>query len=201
MPTKRKFGDTLTGGTGDVNPQTYVLQSDPITAIAGAALNFGFNKGFPLPVPRYSASIGKSIVFELLSVDWYFVNVNPPPVVGEILGVFAAVTTDPFIPSGSALVQPFFSGFYSNPRHLSIFAKGIGTMTAVGWYEAVHYAEDNLTDQDGHGTLVATDNIYLQVVADPSATTAINCQITARLSYRLKEVSLTEYIGIVQSQQ
>lgn len=56
----------------------------------------------------------------------------------------------------------------------------------------------DLTDEAGHGYLVATDTITLETNADQTA--AVNAGF-ARIRYRWKEVSLTEYIGIVQAQQ
>lgn len=56
----------------------------------------------------------------------------------------------------------------------------------------------DLTDGDGHGILVATDNIFFQVTSNGFASAA---EQSVKLLYRFKEVSLVEYIGIVQSQQ
>ncbi len=56
----------------------------------------------------------------------------------------------------------------------------------------------DLTDDTGHGVLVATDNIFIQCFSS-SALNPITA--SARLFYRWKNVSLAEYIGIVQSQQ
>jgi hypothetical protein len=55
-----------------------------------------------------------------------------------------------------------------------------------------------LTDQAGHGYLVATDNIYLAL---RTITTAQVNSFICRITYRFKEVSLAAYVGIVQSQQ
>lgn len=61
---------------------------------------------------------------------------------------------------------------------------------------------DDLTDQAGHGLLVATDNIYLNVWMDSTGAQVItNPAVVCTLHYRLKEIGLQEYIGIVQSQQ
>lgn len=74
------------------------------------------------------------------------------------------------------------------------------------------YSTDNegidihdLTDGAGHGLLVATDNIWL------SHALTVNCpgiafqtgsgQVTCEIIYRMKKITLAEYVGIVQSQQ
>jgi len=56
----------------------------------------------------------------------------------------------------------------------------------------------DLTDGMGHGILVASDYFFVQVDSD-----GIGAVITTyfKLLYRIKNVALTEYIGIVQSQQ
>jgi hypothetical protein len=56
----------------------------------------------------------------------------------------------------------------------------------------------DLTDNAGHGILIATDSIYGQV---NSANTATTNTVYFKLLYRFKEVNLIEYVGIVQSQQ
>jgi hypothetical protein len=59
----------------------------------------------------------------------------------------------------------------------------------------------NLNDGDGNGVLVATDNLYITLITNvATATGAINNAL-ARILYRWKEVSLEEYIGIVQAQK
>ena len=72
--------------------------------------------------------------------------------------------------------------------------------TAAGTYMSNY---DNtkimdLTDGAGHGILVATDNIFIQVI---SVGTGLTNTVRIKLLYRWKNVSLQEYIGIVQSQQ
>lgn len=56
----------------------------------------------------------------------------------------------------------------------------------------------DLTDKAGHGFLVATDQIYAYI---QSANLGDNVTGYMRVQYRFKEVTLQEYIGIVQSQQ
>jgi hypothetical protein len=56
-----------------------------------------------------------------------------------------------------------------------------------------------LTDSNGHGLLVATDQLFMNV--DTQNTAQKTFSAVARVGYRFKDVGLTEYIGIVQSQQ
>lgn len=74
MSKRAKSDGSLTGGTGDVNPQVYRL------SVATAAITTNFptvlsasgyaTQQFPLPVPRFPSKQGKSIVVEILKVRW-----------------------------------------------------------------------------------------------------------------------------------
>jgi len=55
----------------------------------------------------------------------------------------------------------------------------------------------DLTDQNGNGILIATDQIFV-VMAHLGA--AVNAQATAKVTYRIVNVGIQEYVGIVQSQ-
>jgi len=65
----------------------------------------------------------------------------------------------------------------------------------------------DLTDGAGHGILIATDNVYLSfdvLISSPSGVSVsvlVGSYLQCDLIYRFKNVSLQEYIGIVQSQQ
>lgn len=54
----------------------------------------------------------------------------------------------------------------------------------------------DLTDGAGHGVLVATDNIYLWAAISE----AVVHQVDFAILYRFKNVTMSEYVGIAQSQ-
>jgi len=70
------------------------------------------------------------------------------------------------------------------------------TISILPGADVGNYVQD-LTDQAGHGMLVAADKLFLFAFSDDAS----NSEIYALIKYRWKNVSLTEYIGIVQSSQ
>lgn len=66
MPPKRK-GDDLTGGTGDVNPQYMTIPFVAIQGTAGAT-----PVSAVVPIPRYPEKNGRSIVMEVLAVEFVY---------------------------------------------------------------------------------------------------------------------------------
>lgn len=100
---------------------------------------------------------------------------------------------------------PPFSFFphriFSNPKVFAWTELSVrNAFTAAGSVAQVQPVMQtvDLTDGQGHGVLIATDNIYVC----GSASGYQNVQtISFKILYRLKTVSLSEYVGMVQSQQ
>lgn len=67
----------------------------------------------------------------------------------------------------------------------------------MGVYFPTEPFVQDLTDGAGHGLLIATDNLYLGV---DSEATGFAQSVQCKILYRWKNVSETEYVGIVQSQ-
>lgn len=168
----------LTGGTGDVNPQILnivVKQTAADTATTGEA---------PLPIPRgFTSKKGKAIVFEVLWVQYFFDEITSP---GAAANLRATLSTT------GAAVDP------SDPEVFSLVDLDYLFATAVGFAYLPRGVKDVLHDGAGHGFLVGTDNIFL--TCGSNNTSRVNT-VTAKVAYRFKEVSLEEYIGIVQGQQ
>lgn len=184
---KRRRTNSLSGGTGDINPQFYsgtILQTGNDTV---DSLNY------ILPTPRFSAGQGKAIVIEILKV-WSTMDFQPPLVVAisTYNSFFALSTKDHGIVTMSNLATP--DVFYFTKETL------IGAFTAA---EAVVYNMDDLhfadlTDGSGHGVLIATDSFYAQI---RTVNSGVPNTVHWKILYRFKKVGLSEYIGIVQSQQ
>lgn len=168
----------LTGGTGDVNPQILnlvVTQSAADTTTTGEA---------PLPIPRgYSSKKGKAIVFEILRVVYVFADFTP-----LAANAFLSATLST---TGASIAT-------EDPEVFSVSSIDGIFATAVGFQFFARKHEDVLHDGAGHGFLVATDNVFLSL---RSLATAVANTVVAKIYYRFKEVSLQEYIGIVQGQQ
>lgn len=183
---KRARGDALTGGSGDVNPQWLVLGS--VTQLLS---NSFIEEPFNIPVQRLAQRKGKSLVMEILQLQWSM----PPPDTnnaagGSNIAVRAQLAT---APTGS--IDP------GNPRVLGYSTQNYrGAFTAGGTFQTIQinpYVVD-MTDGAGHGILVGTDTLYISMNTNGFANPAF---INLRIMYRWKEVGLEEYIGIVQSQQ
>jgi len=182
MPKRSR--DQLTGGSGDVNPQYFIFTVTQTGADANT------KQAQQLPIPRLPTREGKNLVMEVLEVE-YFLGTPTTPAAGNTATFVAAVSTNPnLLATGLQIAQ--------DPRTQSFWANAVSTITAEGVIDQEVQHEDDLTDRAGHGVLIATDQLYFQVA---STNTAQPNTVVFRLLYRMKEVSLVEYIGIVQSQQ
>jgi len=173
----------LTGGTGDVNPQLLSV------TVVQAAVDQTTTVEIPLPIPRFTATSSTAIVMEIFRVDYHLRDGWPP-------------SLPPFAVISASL----------NTRGSDTSVGGTDTFSSMGWGTSGVLSEaqiwvpmqitDVLHDGAGHGFLVATDAIFFTVRSQEGADdTGRANEITFKVLYRYKRVSLAEYIGIVQSQQ
>lgn len=167
----------LTGGTGDVNPQ--ILSA---TGSQSAADTFTTVE-IPLPIPRPAARKGKSIVMEILGVKYQL---------GDLVVPAGQINITPFLATSSS------ASTIGDPTTFSWISRDGLFSTAIGFAYSSRKFDDNLSDGAGHGFLVATDSIFLSISS--ALTGAIN-RVNVKIHYRFKEITLEEYIGIVQGQQ
>lgn len=169
---------SLTGGTGDVNPQ---LLSFLVTESAADTTT---TQQQTLPVEKFGSSrSGKARIIEVLKV--YFV---PGGVSTEVDSNFSVhLSTTSFAATATA---------FNEPR---VFASMIERrlLTTSGTFTLTYPYVMDLTDSTGHGVLIATDSIFAQL---SSTTTGIAISCSIKILYRFKQVNITEYVGIVQSQ-
>lgn len=187
MKRQRGGGEsTLTGGTGDVSPQWMSFSATQSAADTTTTTTQA------IPVQRMPLG-GRAQVLELLKVQVK----RPDPVsiaaAGESADFYRLfLSTSSFGTTATNFAEPRV--FAADEMQL------LGAFTAGGTYGAYNalIGEYDVTDGAGHGVLIATDNIYAQTV---SAGTGSANVWRIKLLYRWKNVSLQEYIGIVQSQQ
>lgn len=178
----------LTGGTGDVNPQWFVTTFKSLGTTYGDAST-------PMPIQRLP-SRGRSQVMEILKVQFYNLNLISAPL-HIVAGTDAACrfylttksngTTEPTGQTGAVICS----------KSLSVASVAAST-ASIDWA-----FEDfiDLTDGAGHGILVATDTIFVGCIqTNANSPFTAGGAIAARIFYRMKDVGIQEYIGIVQSQ-
>jgi len=180
----------LTGGTDDVNPQYLSARFSQ----SGTDSTDVFQ--FATPIVRVgSNSNGRATIMEILKV---FMVLPDAPQAGAVQTAAAALmslmTSNTSTPS--TVVQFGDSRVIANPRYTigHAFNAGGSGLTASTTEPKVF----DLTDGAGHGLLVAVDNLFVQVDTTGMAGARV---FELKILYRFKTVSLTEYIGIVQSQQ
>lgn len=186
-----KRADTLTGGTKDVNPQ-YISGAVVMTTVNTAKEE---TIGLPILRPGQGASQTKAQVIELLKC-W----VHMPSAGTDFVAANTAYSAQFTVATSS---QGTTVPNLSNTRVLAQFRQAYaGAFTAAGTYSTPSFGIQvwDFTDGAGHGILVGTDNLFLQADTDGYAAGDIPT-MTYKLLYRFKEVSLIEYIGMVQSQQ
>jgi hypothetical protein len=181
----KRIRDSLTGGTGDVNPQWLRISA----AQSGTDATTTVQQ--QLPIQRLPTG-NRSQIIEIIKVFWYI-----PQVGGTAAGEVAYSITANLATSSSGTT----AYLASNPKVIDFVSRFKNeAFTAAGTYYTVsdNPVVHDLTDGSGHGVLVATDSMYVQVI---SASTGNTNTIVCAILYRFKDIGLQEYIGIVQSQQ
>lgn len=178
---KRRAGAAaaVTGGSGDLKPQLWTLTGTQTGVDTSTTLNFA------TPVPR-GVTTGRYTVMEVLKVFAYM-SISTPAEADAL--VFAGLaTSDPGSASTGMVSQPTcFAGVMQ--RRL------ITTSGVMAWDSPIVM---DLMDGFGNGVLVATDRIFMRLV---SSGTGVANPMTIKLLYRLVDIDIAEYVGIVQSQQ
>lgn len=176
---KRVRGDgSLTGGTGDVNPQwmsSSLTQATADTAATGSIQ------------PPVSLSTGENLAMEILKV--MLEEVLPVQGVTSNVAFTLATknfgTTQPALGIGDATVIARYA------RYTSFTTSGEATVNPIVMYD--------YTDGDGHGVLVGNQNLYWTLTS--TGTSQAN-RVNLKILYRAKRISDSELLGIVlQSNQ
>ncbi len=187
----RSSGGSVTGGTGDIKPQIMTVAVD-----APAAINNYSIEQFNTPrITRAGGGFGDtfSTVMEILSVDWYL-GIEDAADVAEIHSGFLSFrvvrtqnqTATAVTFAADLALSSVFAGVLSFENTL--------TSGAHSWTMPIHV---NLTDNNGNGVLIATDRLF---ATTGSVQNGIASSGVAKILYRMTNIGLAEYIGIVQAQ-
>lgn len=187
----------LTGGTGDVNPQ---YMSVKLTApdVAGTVVE----STVPLPINRVQPGgrANTAQVIEVLKVYYeynysqFFTNIdNTDKNVSGIWQGEIGVKTSTAM-KGSVPDVISHDAFSVKMHQLG----GTSANNCVAWTQHTPSWHD-LTDGAGHGMLIPSDQLYFRFnYLQSGATTTTNLPFASiRMFYRIKNVSLQEYIGMV----
>lgn len=131
----KKADGSLTGGTGDVNPQWWHLSVPTATITIPSAGSAAANvtQQFPVPVPKYPTSNGMAIVMEVLKIRWRNnITFNINSVGGQVIQTTGYLSTKA-PPFGNAASPPF-----SSPADTSIFDINQGSL-GYQWYNSGGY--------------------------------------------------------------
>ena len=184
-------GRWLTGGTGDVKPQIFTLATQDLASDTMDQIQV------PLPVPRLGGgNRDKATVFEILSVDWYLY----PDAWGDSgVRTFGSLATTGLILDGAPAVNQEFENVIADPRSIAPVARVVvSNAPTSGAFEFTSPITMDMTDGNGNGILVATDSLFL---ISGNINAILGGKNIAKVKYRLTEVGIQEYVGIVQSQQ
>lgn len=188
MSKRSRMGDQLTGGTRDVNPQ--LLSASTLTQSAADTTT---TLEVALPVTRIPQS-AKATIIEILKI---FVTLTALPASASATEVIDTQTLAVSTASGGTTALAF-----NDPRVIALVNTGSrSAFTAAGTYFSLignNVHEVNLTDGAGHGLLIATDSIFLQLAS--SGTGNANSAYV-KILYRYKSVGIMEFVGIAQQQQ
>ena len=182
---------SLTGGTGDVNPQ-YLHGS-----VTLSAANTLTEVTLGTPIVRVGPqSQGNAVIMEVLKIyaDLPVTDLDGAAATTRRLGLVFST-----LGQGTGALALFddprvFAAFEHEVRN-SFTAAGTGMLDLKPSNTMAVY---DMTDGAGHGILIATDNIFIQGSSNGLTAPA---RFAFKILYRFKRVSLVEYIGIVQSQQ
>jgi len=149
-----------------------------------------------LPVPRLGGGTSTTaIVFEVLRLQWYLGLEDMFDVSSSIHFGFLSTATNRVDAETTSLASMVDDA--EDPLTIGFAAKVSNVVTTGAHSETMPIVID-MTDGDGNGILIATDRIFI-VGGNLSGTVAAT--YVCNILYRMVEVGIQEYVGIVQSQQ
>ena len=172
----------LTGGTGDVNPQIAHFFVNQLTVDGGGLLT---TSTFQLPLWPYTTPKDKAAVIELLRAEAQFDA-------DELYGT-ASVTGGWEVESTLSIAQvnnAWPQADVNTIAHHTIVT--IGTTTTINNLLNIPVTKSfDLTDGAGHGVVIPRRTVVVNL---GSAGTQVMNNITWRILYRFKLVTITEWL-------
>lgn len=186
--SKRNANGSLTGGTGDVNPQWFNMG-------AGAASNAATWAEASQAIPNDPGvgSTTRKLVMEILKVQFIVTGTTTLSIAAD--GAVRFYLSTQSWTAEPTLIQQTGRVVCKKSVHTSDDRAGAGTSVAFTNLETI----EDITDGAGHGVLVAVDTMYVGVVGTASSGLS-GGNVSARMLYRWKYVPIMEWVGMVQSQ-
>lgn len=148
---------------------------------------------FALPVSRVGTTVNKAQVVEIIWVDYYM---GATTITDTACQLYAYLTTANIHENGDTATLTQYQADISRAQSLAPVLSVTNLVTSGELYLTAPL-RINLTDSAGNGVLVATSQMTL-VFGQIANAAAAAC--TAKIAYRIVEVGITEYVGIVESQ-
>jgi len=169
---KRRMGDTLTGGTRDVNPQYLTVQ------VVESAANTFTQATMALPTLRGEIGRGKYQVIELLNT---VIDLTPGDgATGSGRAVQLTTSTQ------TGIIE------LTDPDLVDEYRDDI-IITTSGLYAPERPIIHDFTDKAGHGIIIATQNMFVGIQGT-SQTNGLTARV--RIYYRFKNISVDEFVGL-----
>jgi len=189
MKRARGSNGSFTGGTGDIKPQILTIQ----TGIPAAINDYQVSQT-ALPVPRFGTQKNKTTIIEILKVYWYLQIEDMADTNNQYIGF---LTTSSTRSSGDTCTVVSIGVDLLDPLSFATVVQN-RLLDTEGAATTVMPITVDLTDNNGNGFLVGTDKLF--VVGGAVGNSAASNTV-AKILYRLVNVGITEYVGIIQSQQ
>jgi len=176
----------LTGGSGDVKPQ--ILSIPRVLP----SLDQTFSVPIAMPVPRVGVQQNKATITEILRCWIYIVGGDTSSETWAYLSTISLRAGGATVTYANAMQQIADPHTFAGGGRTFLIVTSGGT-TAVDPEVVI-----DLTDGNGNGILVATDEIFFE---GGSANAGVGIVFFAKILYRVYDAGILEYVGIVQSQQ
>lgn len=188
IKTKRSNPNNMNSKSGDLKPQILTL----ITAIGPASAYVTATS--ILPVPRFGTTKTKATIFELLWVHWYLA-IDTFSIIDVVRWAWLSTVNTRATGEVTSLVTSLED--LQDPRAFAFVMEETQFAVQGLTYKSVPVRMD-LTDNNGNGILIATDRLQITGGAFGAGASG---SFVAKVGYRLVNVGIQEYVGIVASQQ